>query len=55
MRDNTIREALVGAAPQDIILKCWDCWDRYTFTIGEQEFYKQKGFVYPKRCKECRD
>ncbi|MFD2750672.1 zinc-ribbon domain containing protein [Virgibacillus siamensis] len=37
------------------MLKCWECGDRFTFSVGEQQFYKQKGFVHPKRCPECRN
>lgn len=51
----SIKEALEGSAPQDILLKCWECGERFTFTVGEQQFYKQKGFVHPKRCEECRE
>ncbi len=53
-RKESIQEALKGLAPQDLLLKCWECGDRFTFTIGEQQFYKQKGFVHPKRCESCR-
>jgi len=35
---------------------CQDCGKDFVFTVGEQEFYKEKGFDNePKRCKECRD
>ncbi|MFC4022342.1 RQC-minor-1 family DNA-binding protein [Oceanobacillus longus] len=54
-REAEIQEALSGSAPQDLLLKCWECGDRFKFTIGEQQFYKQKGFDFPKRCEECRD
>ncbi|AGK54040.1 RQC-minor-1 family DNA-binding protein [Bacillus sp. 1NLA3E] len=54
-RQELLNEALKGSAPQDIVLKCWECGKRFIFTIGEQQFYKQKGFVYPKRCEKCRD
>ena len=41
---------------EDKILVCQDCGKEFTFTVGEQEFYKEKGFDNePKRCKECRD
>ncbi|QQK76978.1 zinc-ribbon domain containing protein [Salicibibacter cibarius] len=53
-RKASIKEALKGSAPQDLLLKCWECGKRFTFTVGEQQFYKQKGFVHPKRCEECR-
>lgn len=54
-RTEAINEALEGSAPQDFLLKCWECGKRFTFTVGEQQFYKQKGFTFPKRCKDCRD
>lgn len=54
-RKDSIQEALKGSAPQDLLLKCWECSERFTFTVGEQQFYKQKGFVYPKRCEACRE
>jgi superfamily II DNA helicase RecQ len=54
-RAESINEALEGVEPQDLLLKCWDCGNRFTFTIGEQKFYKSKGFKYPKRCKDCRN
>lgn len=54
-RTESINEALEGLEPHDLLLKCWVCGERFTFTIGEQKFYKGKGFKYPKRCKECRN
>lgn len=37
-------------------LICEDCGQEFVFTVGEQEFYKEKGFENePKRCKECRN
>lgn len=40
---------------QDKIITCKDCGTEFTFTVGEQEFYAQKGFENdPVRCKECR-
>ncbi|WP_268746987.1 zinc-ribbon domain containing protein [Priestia flexa] len=39
--------------PHDLLLKCWVCGERFTFTTGEQQFYKKKGLSYPKRCKKC--
>ena len=41
---------------QDITLKCKDCGEAFVFTVGEQEFYAEKGFPnQPTRCKPCRD
>ncbi|MRH41545.1 hypothetical protein GH741_02515 [Aquibacillus halophilus] len=38
IREANILGALKGSAPQDFILKCLDCGDRFTFTVGEQQF-----------------
>ncbi len=61
-RDNTrtviVKHEVVAQQPdctQDLILKCQDCGGNFVFTVGEQQFYKSKGFTIPKRCKACRD
>ena len=54
-RTASINEALKGLEPHDLLIKCWVCGERFTFTPGEQQFYKKKGFSYPKRCKNCLD
>lgn len=36
-------------------LSCKDCGQSFTFTDGEQEFFNQKGFSEPVRCRPCRD
>ena len=38
----------------DIEITCVDCQSKFMFTESEQEFYKEKGFTNPKRCKNCR-
>lgn len=41
---------------QDEDLECRDCGTKFTFTVGEQEFYASKGFDNkPRRCKPCKD
>ena len=35
-------------------ITCRQCGKEFVFTEAEQEFYKQKGFALPHRCKECR-
>ena len=41
---------------QDKTLVCKDCGSDFTFTVGEQEFYEEKGFQNePARCKDCRN
>ena len=40
---------------EDKTLTCRDCGSEFTFTTGEQEFYKEKGFENdPVRCPDCR-
>lgn len=40
---------------EDKIIVCKDCGKEFTFTVREQEFYKEKGLEHePVRCKECR-
>ncbi|WP_245154042.1 RQC-minor-1 family DNA-binding protein [Jeotgalibacillus proteolyticus] len=53
-RQDEVNEALKGVIPHDIRMKCWSCTRRFTWTIGEQKFYREKGLSYPKKCKICR-
>ena len=39
---------------EDKKITCKDCGKEFIFTVGEQEFYKEKGFLPPKRCRFCR-
>ncbi|MGL4741838.1 MAG: zinc-ribbon domain-containing protein [Sarcina sp.] len=40
---------------QDKTIVCKDCGSEFVFTVGEQEFYKEKGFDNePVRCPACR-
>ncbi len=36
-------------------LICRDCACEFAFTAGEQEFFNERGFADPKRCKPCRE
>ncbi len=38
----------------DKTIKCVDCHKDFIFTEGEQQFYEEKGFSEPIRCKDCR-
>lgn len=41
---------------KDKTIICKDCKEEFLFTVGEQEFYAEKGFTNePVRCKACRD
>jgi CxxC-x17-CxxC domain-containing protein len=39
----------------DQTLVCADCANEFTFTGSEQDFFTQKGYNPPRRCKPCRD
>ena len=40
---------------EDKTIVCKDCGKEFIFTVGEQEFYKEKGFENdPVRCPDCR-
>ena len=40
---------------QDETLICEECGKEFVFTVGEQEFYAEKGLTNkPKRCQDCR-
>jgi len=43
-----------GLNRNDKILLCKDCGSEFKFTVGEQEFYANKGLEEPRRCKKCR-
>lgn len=38
----------------DKTLTCADCGTQFIFTADDQEFYSQRGFTEPKRCRNCR-
>ena len=39
----------------DKTLVCRDCGSEFVFSVGEQEFYQEKGFTNePTRCIACR-
>jgi len=40
---------------EDKNITCLECNEEFVFTAGEQEFYTEKGFTEPKKCKPCRD
>jgi RNase P subunit RPR2 len=40
--------------PGDRMLTCEDCKTQFVFDVGEQRFFKEKGFTEPKRCPKCR-
>lgn len=40
--------------PGDRMLVCEDCKSNFVFDVGEQNFFRSKGFTEPKRCPKCR-
>ena len=39
----------------DKTLVCRDCGEEFVLTVGDQEFYQEKGFTNePTRCIDCR-
>lgn len=40
---------------EDRTLTCADCAQPFTFTGAEQDFYAERGYQEPKRCKPCRE
>jgi hypothetical protein len=36
------------------MLECQDCDQEFVFDERDQEFFKEKGFTQPKRCRPCR-
>lgn len=39
---------------QDKELTCADCRSKFLWSAKDQEFFAERGFSEPKRCKECR-
>ena len=38
----------------DLLLQCSDCGQEFVFTASEQQFFQERGYSSPKRCKQCR-
>jgi hypothetical protein len=38
---------------EDKEITCMDCKATFTWTVRDQEFYAEKQFTAPKRCKVC--
>lgn len=36
-------------------IKCVDCGNTFSITTEEKQWYEEKGFKVPKRCKKCRE
>ena len=42
-------------AVMDKTLTCSDCGTEFIFTARDQEFYAERGFSTPRRCRQCRE
>jgi len=40
---------------EDKDIYCPDCKEDFVWTAGEQQFYEEREYTPPKRCKPCRD
>ncbi len=38
----------------DMSITCSDCGQDFTFTAADQQFFQERGYSTPKRCKPCR-
>ncbi len=38
--------------PAPVIIRCADCRQDFTFSIGEQAFFADRNFTLPKRCRD---
>lgn len=39
---------------KDRWMKCVDCGSEYLWEIGEQKYYKERGYLAPRHCPSCR-
>jgi hypothetical protein len=52
--EKTGKNEAVEVKDEAMTLSCRQCGKEFMFTVAEQEFYREKGFSTPRRCKECR-
>jgi len=38
----------------DLTLRCSECGQEFVFTAVEQQYFQERGYSSPKRCKPCR-
>ena len=51
--DLVVEDTVVNRDGEDKEIICKSCGKTFTFTVGEQEFYKSKNFAFPQRCRQC--
>ena len=54
-KPNNIPPVVPNPIPEDKTISCVekDCGNQFTFTGGEQVYFKDKGLHTPKRCRTC--
>ncbi len=52
--DQVAQKDLPPLCQTDMVINCIECGNEFIFSIGEQEFFVEKGFHVPKRCTNCR-
>jgi hypothetical protein len=52
--ERTGKNEAIEVQEEAMTLSCRQCGRDFLFTVAEQEFYREKGFNTPRRCKECR-
>ena len=53
-RSTHLKYGRKGNMAEDQQLICSDCGQNFTFTAEDQEFFRERGYSAPKRCKTCR-
>ena len=51
--DLVIEDTVANHDGEDREITCIDCNKTFTFTVEEQQFYKERHLSEPKRCKKC--
>jgi len=46
-------QVMSNQVPEDIDIECTWCKNNFVFCVKEQEFFKEKSYDFPKKCKEC--
>ncbi len=53
-RSIQLKHGRKGHMAEDQQLICSDCGQSFTFSAEDQEFFRERGYSAPKRCKSCR-
>jgi CxxC-x17-CxxC domain-containing protein len=53
-RGGTLAYWGLAMSGEDVLLRCSECGQEFPFTATEQQFFRERGYTPPKRCKPCR-